>query len=253
MESLDLRLKLLSGDSFYVDGVGKLIPPTLKDIVSIGYRRYSYLVGLLTIDVSKETGDAEVAKLFNGFDVIATSKDEEIKKDLVEAVKFFFSEEKNVRYSKEFNRVEIGRVKIPFEKDRAIDRENYDQIRAIVELVACIKPVGVGSNDYNPESEKARQIIEKLRASKEKIRKQKASSRSDDDSEDMDVSDMISAVSAMSNSLNIKSIWDITMYQLIDQYKRLEIISQYDFSMNAIFHTGKVDIKHWSSKIKEED
>ncbi len=68
--------------------------------------------------------------------------------------------------------------------------------------------------------------------------------------EQIDISDIISAVSQKSNTVDIFNIWNLTLYQLYDAYTRLELIDGYEFSIKAMMAGAEnVDLKHWSSKI----
>lgn len=65
----------------------------------------------------------------------------------------------------------------------------------------------------------------------------------------MDLPNIISAVSARHPSLNIQNIWGITVYQLYDQFKRLQVNSFYDIQSMTVAAWGdekkQFDVTQW--------
>jgi len=69
---------------------------------------------------------------------------------------------------------------------------------------------------------------------RKKIEGKKKKQQSDDGDGEIDISDIISAVSSKSHSINKLNVWQLTLYQLYDEYARLELIDNYDFSIRAM-------------------
>jgi hypothetical protein len=61
----------------------------------------------------------------------------------------------------------------------------------------------------------------------------------------MDLPNIISAVSARHPSLNIQNIWGITVYQLYDQFKRLQV--------NSFFDIQSMTVAAWGDEKKQFD
>jgi hypothetical protein len=247
MEELDIKLKLLAGLPWKVDGVGKIYPPTLRKIVDIGYTRYLYFVHLMTLDPKDLIDDEDLAKQVVGFDFFCSDDTkQELINDYIEAIKFFFCEEE-AYFSIKSYAVFLGNIKSEL---RYINRDNYNKIKDVIGLITCSKDVNETS--FNPAGERARQIIEKLKRRKEILRRQKKNS--EDDEFSADIFDWISAVSSMATGVNKTTIWDYTFNQFMDEYRRLEHINQYEITTNAMMHVGgdKLELKHWSSKIIDE-
>ncbi|MBE5993213.1 MAG: hypothetical protein E7247_12610 [Paenibacillaceae bacterium] len=73
----------------------------------------------------------------------------------------------------------------------------------------------------------------------------------------MDLPNIISAVSARHPSLNIYNIWDITVYQLYDQFKRLQVNSFYDIQSMTVAAWGdekkQFDASQWYKNLFKEN
>lgn len=133
---------------------------------------------------------------------------------------------------------------------RLIHRDNFDDIVEIVKLQNYLeKPSNKKESEENPADEETRKLMEHMKKMREKVEAKKKAQKQDD-GQDIDISDIISAVSSKSNSINRLNVWDLTLYQLYDEYARLELIDNYDFSIRAMMAGAeKVDLKHWSSKL----
>ena len=102
----------------------------------------------------------------------------------------------------------------------------------------CALPISV--------NELAKSIAEKLKRGKEIVEKSKAL---ESDGDGLTIPDIISAVSAMSNSLNKLNIWDLTIYQLYDEFARLTKIDNYRLQIQASMWSSDIEIEHWSEPI----
>jgi hypothetical protein len=137
---------------------------------------------------------------------------------------------------------------------KIIHRDNFDDIVEAVRLQNYLtRPEKKSkSKDENPADEETRKLMEHIKKMKEKVeekKKMKSQAEGKDD-EDADIADIISAVSAKSNSINKLNIWELTICQMYDEYSRLELIDNYDFSIRAMMAGAEnVDLKHWSSKL----
>jgi hypothetical protein len=249
LNPLDLKLKLLAGEPWKIEGVGTLYPPTLKDIVKIGYSTYSQYVNVLLIDPKTTLGDkVDSIDGISGFDIIELVGDDELIGICSDAVKFFFRVTE-VNFSNIMHQLYIGEVG----SDKALNRDTYNIVKEVLELVACAKSVDDKVRvETPPANEHARAIQEKLKKRKEILAKKK-SGNSDEDAPDLN--DIISAVTVKSNSTNKINVWDYTMYQLFDEFRRLQIVDSYDSSILFMTQVGsdKIDLKHWSIPIKNTD
>ena len=61
----------------------------------------------------------------------------------------------------------------------------------------------------------------------------------------VELSNVISALSAYHNNLNMVNIWDLTVFQLYDQFKRLQ--------NNSIFNMNSMSVSVWGDKDNKFD
>lgn len=243
--SVDLRLNLLGGSSLFAENI-EITPLKIRDIRDIGYSNYSRYLSILTLD-KKNLVDEEIAKNFSLIEIVLQAGVTELKDMFTDALCYFLNEDKEdlLITSKAF--VFGGVTELNPDDCRVIDKRNFQDIVQIIKYQNCvISPTE--KYDPNPANDKAKEILEKLKKSKEAVQKAKKS-QSDDD---IDFADIVSSVSTKSNSYNKDTVWDMTIYQLYDEYKRLEAISGYEISIKAMMAGAKIDkLKHWSSKIDD--
>ena len=74
---------------------------------------------------------------------------------------------------------------------------------------------------------------------------------------DLSLPNIISSVCVRILSLNWINIWDITIYQLFNEFERLQIIDQYDIASTQVSVWGDKEKKFkfgtWSSNIYNEN
>jgi hypothetical protein len=241
ISQIDLKLSLIAGDSIYVDNF-EIKQLKIKEIREKGYERYQQMVSLLTID--KE----ELAKLIefkedidsmNVYDIIIASENIGLLGELIISLKFFLNEEE-VIYHENFGLV-FGKV----EDGKILNSKNFNYISDAIKYTNCLYSVDKDKL-YNPQNEKAMSIIKKLKKGREKTEKIK--SAKSEGKNDMDIADIISAVSCNSKHYNKNNIWDITIYQLYDEFRGIDKFVSYNTNVLAAINGAKVDLKHWASK-----
>ena len=279
IQEIDLKLLLLSGETIKVENLD-IVPYKLVEINRYGYTRYRNNIQLisLTIDDFIESIEDESKKEFlieqknslKTFDFYIKLGGKELYDSLVSALSMIFRTddvivlddgkvainlvEKGI-FSYEDGVLTVNRDvldSIPEEEITIVSRENFDDIVSVVKLQNYLdKPNKDDDNDFNPANDDVRKLQEHMQKMREKVAKAKKQQQmGDGDDKEIDISDIISAISSKSNSINKLNIWDLTLYQVYDEYARLELIDSYDFSLRAIMAGAeKVDLKHWSSKL----
>jgi hypothetical protein len=124
-----------------------------------------------------------------------------------------------------------------------INSQNFNDFTHIVKIQNCVSDKKVRNP---PKNEAQRQYYKQLKDAKEKYKKFY-------EGNDIDMNDIISAICSKHPSINSLNVGDLTMYQLIDTYKRLSLIDEYDNTMNAMVHGASgenTELKHWISKTK---
>lgn len=137
-------------------------------------------------------------------------------------------------------------MSVVIDEKYVINRDNFDDVVNMIQLQNNPEKSASDEDDYNPSNELAKSIAEKLKRSKEIVEKSKAL---ESDGDGLTIPDIISAVSAMSNSLNKLNIWDLTIYQLYDEFARLTKIDNYRLQIQASMWSSDIEIEHWSEPI----
>lgn len=137
-------------------------------------------------------------------------------------------------------------MSVVIDEKYVINRDNFDDVVNMIQLQNNPEKSVSDEDEYNPANELAKSIAEKLKRSKEIVEKSKAL---ESDGDGLTIPDIISAVSAMSNSLNKLNIWDLTIYQLYDEFARLTKIDNYRLQIQASMWSSDIEIEHWSEPI----
>ncbi|ARF70773.1 hypothetical protein B7C51_25215 (plasmid) [Paenibacillus larvae subsp. pulvifaciens] len=246
-EEIDLKLILLAGDPLKTNNI-EIKPLKLKEITKIGYSLYSKYLSLLTIDKNKIVDDSEKYEELSLVELIYETRSEDIIRQFLDAICFFLHTDKEAVIYHEHYGIIIGDIaefpnvnRVPI-----LNKDNYDDFVKILKYQNCIT---TKIDNSKPANERARKILEKIRRSKEIINQVKAK-QAINNGNSIDFADIVSSVSTKSNSYNKHSIWDVTIYQLYDEYKRLEAINNYEFNLKALLQGAKTDeLKHWSSSL----
>jgi SepF-like predicted cell division protein (DUF552 family) len=242
MNILDIQLKLHSNLPILIDDVGRLHSLTLRDIAEIGLHKYNQYLSALCFDLNDLQTQIEDEDI-TVFDVIALNSlhDEQFKKIVTEALSLMFKEV--VTFSENYGIFFVG------EKNecRIISSINYEYIKDLIKIQNGLKSID-GEDEYNPKDAKAKEIIEKLKHAKQKIKKQ----RLDDDEEPLNLFDLISILCANGNGINIFNVYDLNMFQFNDQFNRMKMLDEYKINIQSLLagaDSDKIELRHWMSKI----
>jgi len=234
---IDDELRLLKGSSFFMDGI-EIKPFTISEIVEIGYEKYHQTMNIFALEVEDIIKDIpEELNNISIFDLFLKSGLQELFEGFIGAIGLFLRIENISEFGidEEFN--------IVLDAKKKINRDNWGNICKIIQMQNCVKRE---KEDYNPANEQARKIIEKIKALK----------RENPIKESITFPSMISGIANKSNNLNILNIWDLTVYQLYDALNRLNLIDNYQFTLNGIYagtvNGEKINMKdiNWMNTIK---
>ncbi len=245
---------LLSPAPIYIENIGGIISPRLKDISSIGINTYQYYLTILKMDLKiyfTLTGQAEQFEQLstedklhlNVFDLLTMNRQ---SIDLLQNVLNFFIEE-DVIYSSEQKAfyVQNGNSTVGI-----ITKELYPKVCDLICQRNYIK-----SNQEEDlskvKSKKALEIMKKLK----KGRAEKAIRTTPD--RNMELGNIISAVANKSQSINIINIWDLTVYEVWDCFSRLSNNNIYDIQSMSVAVWGNkdnfFDATTWFKRIYDTD
>ena len=247
-ETVDLKMRLLAGESVYVGGI-PIKPLSLRQISQVGYSSFQQSIGIISItldEMIESIDDFEMQAhlkaerhLYKVFDMYMLSND--MQELVLKSFNLLFQTE-NVIIDGEL----LDDMSVVIDEKYVINRDNFDDVVSMIQLQNNPEKSASDEDDYNPANELAKSIAEKLKRSKEIVEKSKAL---ESDGDGLTIPDIISAVSAMSNSLNKLNIWDLTIYQLYDEFARLTKIDNYRLQIQASMWSSDIEIEHWSEPI----
>jgi len=231
----DLNLKLLAGMSIFIENLGILTPLKLRDIITLGELNYNELLSVLLIDKSNIDGlnnqDINNLELL----MVYSYQNQDFREKTLKALKLFLN--------KEFFMNNEGFF---YCDDLIINNDSFNYFQYVLKCANHIE-IKKKEDEIIPGNERARKFMEKLKLSKQNIKKP----------EIINLHSIISGVAWKSNNTNIINIFDLTIYQLYDAYHRLENIDNYHYTLSGLY-AGTVDGKNinlsnitWSKILKK--
>ena len=231
----DLNLKLLAGMSIFIENLGILTPLKLRDIIALGELNYNELLSVLLIDKSNIDGlnnqDINNLELL----MVYSYQNQDFRDKTLKALKLFLN--------KEFFMNNEGFF---YCDDLIINNDSFNYFQYVLKCANHIE-IKKKEDEIIPGNERARKFMEKLKLSKQNIKKP----------EIINLHSIISGVAWKSNNTNIINIFDLTIYQLYDAYHRLENIDNYHYTLSGLY-AGTVDGKNinlsnitWSKILKK--
>lgn len=215
-----------------VSGVGNIKSPKLEDIWSpkVTIEKYEFFLALISMNVKiycqtvdpqkKEWYDSlsnDEKNNINMFDLITL--DQELRSQYMTIFNFFFDED---IYWDEQSRV-LCTYTINADNSPnivgVIHRDNWNEVCDIILQMNGVKKRG-NSSQMKFKSDFTREIWELTHPEEMDDQKNK----------NMELGNIISAVAARANSINITNIWELTVGQLFDQFDRLQNNTFFDLS-----------------------
>ena len=241
------KLVLLSPLPIYIKDVGNIMSPTLLDISKIGENEYKTFLYMLQLTPEKyyKDVDKEAYKIYQAlddkiklemtiYDLIISNK--EIAKQYANVLNFFFVEQ--VIFNEEFKQFDVYKmINNKNIKIGIITRKNFDGIIDII-LQRNYVQRSIEDEDYSKvKNKKALEILKKLKKGS------KAKEQSKQEIKKYSIANIVSALSAYSKAINISSIWNLTIYQLYDQFARLQNKILFNINANSVSVWGDSDNK----------
>ena len=236
--------------------IGTLKPITPRMIAkTIGFTDYNWNLSVLLLNVpnyfeligKKDEYTAlsdEQKQSLDIFDIITT--DIGIREMIEKSLSFFMCE--TVKYIDKYKSF-ITLEEVEFEGDTfecvvgAINNDLYSQIVSSILQLNGIHPKDELTCKV---SKKAQMLLDKINKAKEQIAKNNNSSQ------DMELANIMSKLSAKHNSINILNIWDMTIYQIYDQFNEQNHQNIINIKeMNYSYAGGDFDATEWYKRLNK--
>jgi len=203
-----MRDKLLAGKPLRIDKIS-IRSPTLSQIADVGFKNYLTYAAVCAND--NIFGEQSDDKFYN---VMNYSSDLMVYFHLG---LYLFTGEQFLQ-AKDCFYTENDKGKV----DKIIDKNNYDKIVDVLRLVSCTE---------DAKTIRSKELDEKIAKAKQKLKEKLGKLPGDDD---VSFNELVSVVAAKGNGLNIMNIWRMTYYQFNDQFKRMNLIENYDISVKQV-------------------
>lgn len=245
---------LINKEQFFVGipteigNICKVYPVTVREIATIGAKNFYSYLNLFTLDKEdideflQQQGVEERLTPFQ-FTLINANEDKQYLENLEKAFKFFLHEEQ-ITVLVDNEAIILGDIN----EGRVLTEEDFNTVCAIIIEQNMVNKSSAEERMNNPSDAKAAQIIKKIKEGR-KIREKKSSDSN------LNFIDLVASLAAKGNGLNAINVWDLTYYAFNDQFKRMQMIEQYDNARQSILAGAdpkKVKIEYWLRPIEKE-
>ena len=246
---------LLCGEPIFVEGIGHFRSPKIKELnptTGIGYRQYYTYINILSWDKSdlleiiKKESEVQYTLLnkkenFNTFDIITLFPyllgivKSAFEFFIYEVIEWDNADRKFITLSKDDPNKVVGEI----------NRLNYDEVRDMVLQMNYIN-LGKDESSMNFTTAKAKEYWEKVQKYlKQEGKKSKGDKR-------FRLSNIISKLSVLPTGYTLFNIYDLTVFQLYDQFLQYGYLRAMDLNERACsYGLGSKDFKfdNWLNPI----
>ena len=229
---------LISPYPYYIEGIGNVKCPTLKEIWNpeITYQGYSTFLTLLLLTPQTYLEQVNPSQNFSlpdanitMFDLIANDKTLQEQYCVV----FSFFLEEDVSWDNTYG----------FITYMTIDDSNEPSIKGVINKdlfnIVCdiiLQRCDVNRKDSDVdtskvENKRALEILKKIQKNRKSVLHNSAHDK------DMDLPNLIASVAVKSNSINYTNIWDLTVFQLYEHFRREQ--------NNVYFNIQQMSVAAW--------
>lgn len=103
-----------------------------------------------------------------------------------------------------------------------IHKELFPEILDLIQQICCISNKKESSENVKFKNNIAKKLYDKMQKAQQKQEKRKKKDIN------LTIPNIISSVSVKHQSLNYSNIWDLTIFQLLDNFNRLQVNAMYD-------------------------
>ena len=219
--------ELISPSPFKIKHVGTIKKTQLKDIEIISFQTYQIYLSIISMTTERfyeNYPQSDISQIQNSqsiFDLM-TSVDE-LRSLLLEALNFFFIEE--IQYDSTIDSF------ITYQNDQPIGLISSKYWPDIRKVIAQIHHVTIDEDIQSIKNTKAKKIMEKIQKGRKKLQAAKSTDKN------RSMENVISVLACYAYNINYINIWELTVYQLWDQFERFQINEVYTLmSMNTAIY-----------------
>jgi hypothetical protein len=234
MNNFDIDTCLLLGSPVNINGFN-VHPLKLKEINKIKFSEYYVKLNYLFIDTSsiqKMMNTTEDIKPWD-FVIKGCMLDENFKKMYLDILKLFLKDD--IKFNEYFL--------FHIDEFRIIDEETFCKIINIIKLQNFIEVEDKTKKESSAISEYKRKVEEMKKKYAKAIKKE----------ENNTFLNIISSLCAKHPSINLLNVEELTIYQIINQFKRINMIDDYFISIKSLLagaSKDEVNVKAWYDNLK---
>ncbi len=230
---MDTRLVLMCGTEYPVPECQLTIhQPSIKEIALIGESDFFSGVQCLCLNKSMFIKDESLLRDTNNFQIfmmIMSEKETVDKKVAVQQVCTLLFPSYRVMFT--------PRSLILTKEGQTIqiDENNFEILQKAISEITCMKTGPMDQTTFNPADDKAREIAEKLMRGRQRVAEQKGQSNSSI------FTHYLSILTVGINSMSLKDLCDLTIFQLYDLVERYMLYVNWDMDVRCRLAGGKPD------------
>ena len=252
----DEILKFLKGSPIFVEDICAVFPPTIGQIVDVGYENFQKYVSVLTATkpTTEYDKDKELKELMNKLSdfqyvLLMANLDPQIHSLMKSGFQFFTHED--AVFSLDPAQIVIG----PLAEKHILTESNFYDFQRLIRRMCFLETEEDEIIIYDDDPEITKRLKRQQRDRREKLRRAKAKEARKNGT-DLKFSDLIGSLTLNDCGLNIINIWDITYYAFHDQLKRMGWRDQFNINQRAALAGAKLQksqLKHWMRSIADSD
>lgn len=244
MKKADIEIKLHANIPIQIENLGMYQSLSLKQIAEIGEDEYNNILGHLLFDKDNLPHSESEEELPSTLQIVSTisSYDSDFKMVIERGIELFFGEKVSLFFSENEAFFYFGKIR----DSRHFTDEYWESFCQILRLENHIQ---------KEKKEELKFFDERARQQHERI--QKAISGINKKAKNNLIS-IIHGMAWKSKNLNILDIWNLSLFQLYEGYKRMDFIGHYEDMMLGVY-TGNIDSNkitfadiHWANVIQNK-
>lgn len=217
-------------------------PPTVKEIALMGEKEFFTALQYLCFDKEVLIQDETLLSMLTNFQVLMKvleqSQDKVKKKDIQTLLLLLFPQYKSLFLP---SSIILSGQDLP---TITIDDNNFEVLKDYIKTILCANSIFQGNNIvYNPGSEAAKRIADKIMRNRRKI----AQLKNEEAKNESVLTRYISILIIGTNTIDMQSALNLTLFQLFDLIERLNAYTEWDIDLRLRLAGGKPEktVESW--------
>ena len=240
---MDNRLALMTGIDFPLNDCTLIIhQPSIKEISYFGETDFFSGIQLLSVNKSMyETNEIDLSEVTN-FDIfiqlISQPELKEQKSKVYQVLTILFPSYQIIMTPRSIVFNQEG-------NSFMLDERNFESFQQQLGQILCLQQSG--QQAFNPGNDKAKEIAQKLQRAREKV----AAQRAKEGGSGSMFSQYLSVLTIGINSMSLKDVIELTLYQLYDLIERYSLYINWDLDIRSRLAGAKADkpVENWMKSI----